>query len=68
MHSSNYMTKLYGKRLVAASNRMGFARGLLASNLALLMTYQHEFCFFACSEGKCQHQSYTLNVLSRNSR
>lgn len=44
------MTTLYN-RLVVGSNMAGSLGDLLATELVSLMTYQHEFCFFACSGG-----------------
>ena len=58
MRCSNYMTKLYTRRLLAAFHATVSLR-------VLLMTYQHEFCFFACSGGKSQQQLGTFKCRRR---
>lgn len=37
--------------LVVDSNMAGSLGRILATELFLFITYQHEFCFFACSGG-----------------
>lgn len=49
MRCRNYMTTLCTKTSVVDSNMAGSLGRLLATELVLFMTYQHEFCFFACS-------------------
>lgn len=60
------MQKLHDHAVHQVSNRFqhgGSLGDLLTTELVSLMTYQHEFCFFACSGGgKSQHRPDTLNM------